>query len=199
MELEELQAAWTQMSTELEHQKKMTSDIILQMTKEKYRNTFKTLRFVETVGAIFCYLLVIGIFMYFYKLDTFFLQLSGIVIALFLATFPILTLTSLYNIQKTDIISGSFKNNLSTYLKRKNKLLKLQQTGIYISLALTFFAFPLALKLISNKNIHDIPLRPQLFIALCVVVIGMIWVCVWGYKCYKNTTASAEKLIQDLE
>ncbi|MGC1515749.1 MAG: hypothetical protein WA810_09260 [Maribacter sp.] len=145
MELEELQAAWTQMSKELEHQKKLTSGIIMQMTKEKYRNTFKTLRFVETVGTIFCYLLVIGIFMHCYKLDTFFLQLSGIVIALFLATFPILTLTSLYNIQKTDIISGSFKNNLSTYLKRKNKLVKLQQTGYLYQLGIDLFCLSVSI------------------------------------------------------
>ena len=36
MELEEMQAAWSQMSQDLEKQKQLTDEIILKMTQQKY-------------------------------------------------------------------------------------------------------------------------------------------------------------------
>lgn len=199
MEIEELQSAWQQMSHELENQKKLTDEIILKMTQYTYRNKFTKLANYETVGAIFCYILSVLIFINFHKLDTSFLQLSGIITQLFLIIFPTLTLKSLYGIQKLNIITGSYKDNLKNYLKRKNNLLKLQQIGIFTSIILTTMAFPVALKLVSDKNIHEIELKPQIFIAMLVITIAMIWVCTWGYKCYKKATASAEHVLKDLE
>ena len=55
MELEELQSAWTQMSDELNHQKKLTNQIILDMTKQKYQNKFSTITKYETLGAVVCF------------------------------------------------------------------------------------------------------------------------------------------------
>ncbi len=39
MDLEELQLAWTQMGEELETQKKLTKEIIMEMTRARYKKT----------------------------------------------------------------------------------------------------------------------------------------------------------------
>src|SRR6056297_2570482 len=133
MELEELQATWSEMSQELEKQKKLTNEIILKMTQDRYRKKFSKLRNLETVGAMICYLWVVFFLFNFGKLDTWYLQICGVLTIAFLIILPTLVLKSLKKIQNLDILNGSYKKNLVIYIKEKNKLLKIQQMGIYLS------------------------------------------------------------------
>ena len=84
MEMEEIQATWSKLSNELEQQKKLTNEIIMNMTQERYSNKFRTLSTYETFGALFCLLLAVGILVNITKLDTWYLMTCGIITLLFL-------------------------------------------------------------------------------------------------------------------
>jgi len=92
MELEELQAAWTQMSNELEKQKELTNTLIMDMTKEKYNAKFRTITNYEKAGTLVCVASAVFIALNIQKLDTWYLLACGLFAVLFSVIMPILVL-----------------------------------------------------------------------------------------------------------
>lgn len=199
MELEELQSAWIQLSDELNHQKKLTNKIILDMTKQKYQNKFTTITKYETLGAFVCFAIAFFVILNFGKLDTWYLQVCGILTLLFLIVLPVMVLTTLKTIKNIDILNGSYKDNLKFYLKTKNRLLKLQQVGIAIGFVGLFFIVPVTSKIISNKNVFLTSLKKEQYVIFAITMIAMVFLCKWAYNGYLKVTRSAQELLQDLE
>ena len=199
MEIEELQTAWLQMSEELNQQKKLTNDIILNMTKEKYRNKFRTITTYETIGAVVCFGMALLIIIHFGKLDTWYLVVCGVLTLSFLIVLPVLVLKTLKKIKRIDIAKGSYKENLRMYLKTKNRLLRLQQIGIGVGFFGLFFIVPVTSKIISNKDVFQTGLKTEQYVVFMITLIVLAFFCKWAYNGYKKITQSAEALIKDLE
>lgn len=199
MEIEELQTAWLQMSTELEQQKKLTNDIILNMTKEKYRNKFKTVTTYETIGAFICFCIALMVILNLGKLDTWYLQICGVFTLVYLIVLPIMVLKTLKKIKNIDISNGSYKENLGIYLKTKNRLMRLQQIGIGVGFIGLFFIIPVTSKIISNKDVFLTSLKTEQFIVFGITLVVMAFFCRWAYNGYQKITQSAEVIIKDLE
>lgn len=199
MELEELQTAWAQLGAELEQQKKLTDKIIMEMTQEKYSNKFRALTNYEAIGAVICYGAAILLVLNFEKLDTWYLLSCGLISLLFMTILPTLVLRSLFNIKKLDIGNGNFKTNLLNYTKAKNNLLRLQQIAIGVGFSMLFVLIPVSSKILSHKDIFQSELNIRHGIGLVLALIFMVFFCRWGYRGYKEITASAESIIKDLE
>lgn len=197
MELEELQAAWTQMSHELEKQKELTNEIIMNMTKEKYNAKFKTLTNFEKAGSLVCVASALFILVNITKLDTWYLLACGLFAVLFSVVLPFLVLRSLKRIRQLDIVSLNHRDALLTYTKAKTKLLKIQRYGSYAAILYLATFLPTIGKIINNKNLF---LEPTAFLwKLLIVSVFLVLFAQWGYGHYKRITSSAEQLIKDLE
>lgn len=197
MELQELQTLWSQMSKELEDQKKLTNDIIMKMTQEKYVNKFGKIALYETIGAVICFAAALYVLVNFGKLEIWYLQLCGIFTLLFLIILPILTLKSLGRIKEINVAENSFKDTIVQFTKAKNQLLLLQRVGIYLSFLLMFTTLPVASKLLKNK---DLFLETDIwYVYLPIMGIFLFFFTKWGYGCYKNITRSAESILSELE
>ena len=197
MELEELQSAWGRMSHELEKQKELTNEIIMEMTKEKYRTKFKSITTYEKAGTLICLISAVYIGFNIPKLDTWYLLLCGLIAILFSIVMPILVLRSLNRIQKLNIIELSYRDALLQYAKEKKHLLKVQQYGIYASFLYLMAFLPTIAKIVNGKNLF---LEPSTLVwKLLVMVVFLVFFARWGYGHYKRITISAEQLIRDLE
>jgi len=199
MELEELQTAWAQMSNELEHQKKLTNEIILNMTKEKFRNKFKTVTAYETIGAFVCFCIAMLVLVKFGELNTWYLQLCGVLSLSYLIILPILVLRALKRIKTINISNNSFRENLRHYIKAKNRLLRVQQIGIGLGFLAMFFFIPVFSKIISDKNIFQVGLKTEQVVSLSITFFITVIFCLWAYKGYVKLTRSAQELLKDLE
>ena len=197
MELEELQAAWTQMSHELEKQKELTNEIIMDMTKEKYKTKFRTITRYEKVGSLVCVVSAVFVLFNIGKLDTWYLLACGLFAILFSILMPILVLSSLKKIQQVDIGNLSYKDALLNYTKAKTNLLKIQRYGMYASLIYLITFLPAIAKIFNGKNLFLEP--TTLLWKLLVMGIFLLLFAQWGYGHYKRITSSAEQLIKDLE
>ncbi|NNL01855.1 MAG: hypothetical protein HKP39_06230 [Eudoraea sp.] len=197
MELQELQTLWSQMSRELADQKKLTNDIIMKMTQEKYVNKFGKIAVYETIGAVICFAAALYVLFNFGKLEVWYLQLCGIFTLLFLIILPILTLRSLRRIKEINVVENSFVDTIVQFTKAKNQLLLLQRVGIYLSFLLMFTTLPVASKLLKNK---DLFLETDIwYVYLPIMGIFLFFFTRWGYGCYKNITSSAESILSELE
>jgi len=197
MELQELQTLWSQVSQELADQKKLTNEIIMKMTQERYSNKFSKIAIYESFGAVICFLAAIYVLFNFGKLEIWYLQLCGIFTIFFLFILPVLTLKSLRRIKKINVAESNFKDTIVQFTKAKNQLLLLQRVGIYLSFLLMFTTLPVASKLLKNK---DLFLETGVwYIYLPIMGIFLFFFTKWGYGCYKSITRSAENILSELE
>jgi len=197
MELKELEALWSEMDHELKTQKKLTNELIMNMTKERYSNKFQKISTYETIGGVICILAGIFILTQFSMLDTWYLQFCGMFTVIFLFLLPVLSLGSLRRIQKINIADKNFKETLLSFSKAKKQLLLLQRLVIYLSFVLMFTVLPVASKIMKGK---DLFLDSNIwYIYLPIMAVFLFFFTRWGYGCYKSITNSAEDLLKELE
>lgn len=199
MELEEIQATWTQMSEELDKQKRLTNKIIMKMTQDRYSNKFSKVSFYESLGAIICFAAAIYILMNFNKLEGWIEIICGIFTLAFLILMPILVLNSLKDVQQLNIGTKTYKETLLEYTVKKKRLLILQQIGIYASFILAFTMMPVASRIISNKDFFAVSRGIPFFVGIAFALIVLFFYARWGYGCYKRITNSAEELLKEIE
>jgi len=197
MELEELQAAWTQMSNELEKQKELTNTLIMDMTKEKYNAKFRTITNYEKAGTLVCVASAVFIALNIQKLDTWYLLACGLFAVLFSVIMPILVLGALKKIRQLDIVYLNYKEALLKYTKAKTNLLKIQRYGGYASILYIAAFLPAVARILNGRNLFLEP--SNLLWKLAVMSVFMVLFTYWGYGHYKRITNAAEQLIKDLE
>lgn len=197
MDLEEIQAVWSDMSDQLEQQKKLTDKIILDMTQDRYTQKFITISTIETFGAVICFIAALYMLFNFYKLDVWYLQVCGVFSIAFLIGLPIITLKSLRGIQKINIAEKNIKDTLVTYSKAKNKVLAIQRLGIYLCFIFMMTCLPVFSKLMKGKDIFQQGSFPLWYVVIMGVFLAFF--ARWGYGCYKKITQSAEGILKELE
>ena len=199
MELEEIQETWSKLTTELEQQKKLTNQIIMEMTQQRYSNKFKTISMYETLGAFICFAAGLYILFNITKLDTWYLLVCGIFTVAFLLIMPVLVLLSLRKIKNINILQNSYRETFVSYTKAKRNLLLLQQLGIYASLVLMFSTAAVFSKIGSNFDFFTMERDGWMYGSMVLATVVVVLFARWGYSCYKNITQSAEDIIKELE
>ncbi len=199
MEIEEMKALWSEMSDQLEKQKKLTNEIIMNMTQERYTNKFRTLSNYERVGAVICFGIGLYIMINFGKLDTWYLQACGIFTLVVLFALPILVLNSLKKIRNLNITNTNYKETLLNYSKAKRKLLRLQKFGIFLSFILMFAVSGVFAKIWSNKDFFMVERNIWANLSIVFAVLFVVFCSYWGYRSYNRITGSAESVLRELE
>lgn len=198
MELEEMQAAWSQMSQELEKQKQLTDEIILKMTQQKYISQWNKIFTGEKIGSVICYAVLIAIMANFNKLDTIGLQISGILCMLLLAILPIISLRTIRGMKKVNVTTMSYKETMETYAKEKRNFVNFQKLNIALSFVFMLLTIPVSAKLFNDENLFE-TLDPKLGIAAPFMLIFfglLIWVVT---KWYKRVLHNSETILQEIE
>lgn len=199
MEIEEMQILWSEMSDQLEQQKKLTNEIIMNMTQEKYSNRFKSISTYETIGAVICFVIALQIIFNFSKLDTWYLMACGIFTLAFLLVMPVLVLRALIKIKRLNIVNKSYKDTLVSYTKSKTNLLQLQKFGIMASFILMFTVAAVFSKIFSNKDFFAVERDIWSNVSIAIALLFVVLVSNWGYGHYKKVANSAEAVIKELE
>ena len=197
MKVEELQSIWTEMSDELEKQKKLTHKIIMQMTQERYTNQLQKIAKYEGIGAIFCFGIALYLLINFSELDTWYLQLCGVFTLFFLLLMPVLVLRSIRNMKRINIVEGTYSDNISAYSKARNQFLFLQRIGIGLAFVLMITTLPVAGKILNGKDFFEG--NQGWYWYLPVMFIFLILFSRWGYGKYKSITQSAEQILMETQ
>ncbi len=200
MELEEMQTVWSELSDQLEKQKKLTDKMIMMMTQEKYRNKINRIAIPEILGAVICYVTGLLILINISKLDNWYSLLSGIITLMVLFVLPVLSLNSIRRIQKIDLAENSYKQTLLEYTKSKKQFQKMMKFGYYLGFILIFAIMPVTSKLVNGKDFFSESTSIWTFIIM--VPLALVFFVVfskWVFKNYSGNINAAESLLQDLE
>lgn len=199
MELEELQVTWSELSDQLEKQKKLTKVIIMQMTQDRYSRKFQTILKFETFGTVVCFVMALALLVNFNKLDNWYSLISGVFTLSFLILLPILVLRSLNRLKNLNIRDKNYKETLIEFVGEKKRILKIQKVAAYLCLPLMFTALVVSAKIFSNKNFITMEKSLSLYLILVVTFIVAAFFARWGYNYYKKITSSAENILKEIE
>ncbi|MBQ4819381.1 hypothetical protein [Aquimarina sp. MMG016] len=200
MELEEMQAVWADLSSQLEKQKKLTDKMIIMMTQEKYKKKWNRIAYPEILGTIICYGVAILILINIGKLDNWYTLLSGLISVVVLLILPVLSLRSIFRMRKLNIAENDYKDTLMQYAKGKKRFQSSMKLGYYLGFILMFAIMPVTTKLLNNKDLFTETTKIWPFlISIPLAVVFMIFFSKWVYKSYNRNIIEAENLIKDLE
>lgn len=198
MELEEMQATWSQMSDQLENQKKLTNTLIMEMTKERFKNKIGILSKFEGIGAVICFIAAILLISRFSELNTWYLLSSGVFTVCYLIVFPVVVLRSINSMKNIDLTNNTYKETLIAYAKKKRQFLLTQKAGIYLNFILLAVSLPVVVKVFKGKDIFITNIN-LLYWYIPIMTVFLILFSIWGYSKYKKVTASASHILEELE
>lgn len=198
MELEEMQAAWSQMSSELEKQKQLTDEIILKMIQEKHTSRWNRYARFEFIGAIVCYAALIFIIINFSKLDTLALQVCGILMIVFLLLLPIFSIKFIKEMSALNIDGHNNVQMMRDYVKKKKNFVIFQKTNMVLSFFFMLLTIPVSAKLLNDENLF-ITLDKKLLFAIPACTIFFIVLIYLGYRGNRSVLRSTDKLLEEVK
>ena len=199
MNIEEMQAVWSDMTRQLEKQKKLTNEIIMKMTVQQYKNRLNKIAYPEKIGAVVCYAIVLYILINIGRLNDTISLVSGIITMLILSILPILSLSALRKIQTINIVANNYKQTLTEYTKRKKWFQFVQQLGIGLGFLLMFVMLPATSKLINGKNLDFFEKWKTWIWLFPLMIIYFIIIARWVYSCYSRNIKAAEEALRELD
>ena len=197
MNVEDLQAIWTEMSEELEKQKKLTHEIIMQMTQQRYKSQLQKISNYEGMGAVLCFIIGIGLLVNLNRLDTWYELMCGIFTVVFLLVYPFLSLGSIRAMKRININEGKYADILKAFTKARNNFLLVQRIGIGLGFVLIVTVLPVATRIIKGEDIFQatgVWIWYTPFMLVLAILISR-----WGYRHYKRITKSAGNILRELE
>lgn len=153
MELEEMKTIWDNMSAELEKQKKMNSELIIKMTKAKYRHKMGQIILPEAIGSLGCLVTIVYILANFQKLGPWYLVTCGITAALVLLILPLLSLRGIYKIRSANISGNSYRQSIQDFSRAKMTFIFAQKMSFYLAPLLMLAILPVMGKLMAGKDL----------------------------------------------
>ena len=197
MNVEDLQAIWTEMSEELEKQKKLTHEIIMQMTKQRYKSQLQKITNYEGLGAVLCFIIGIGLLANLNKLDTWFEMICGVFTVVFLLVYPFLSLGSIRAMKRININEGKYTETLKAFTKARNNFLLVQRIGIGLGFVLIITILPVATRILKGKDLFQAAGVWMWYTPM--MLLFAILISRWGYRHYKRITKSAGNILSELE
>jgi hypothetical protein len=197
MELDELKNTWDNSNNPPEQKQLITIKMIDQMTQKKYHSKIKKIAYPEIIGVIICLISAFFIGIYFYKLDTTFLQGAGIMSILLLVTLSIVSFLSLRQLNIPVDVNRPYAATLKIFATQKLQFFKLQKINAVLSYLLLVSILILISKFFNGRAISDI--KYFWIYSFSFGYIFLLFYSKWVAKYYKKTVKQSEELLQDLQ
>lgn len=193
MDLEIMKDQWNKMSEELAQQKLVNKNLVMEMTKNRFRNKISTIEKYEGLGLVICIPAAIFLLFNLYKMDTAYLMVCAIYCIAVLLVLPLLTFKLIGQMKESAISTNSYKQSLLDFAKSRKRFLLIQKSSWLWGILLMIAILPVSNKIGGSSEPIDI--NPLFY------VFGFVYVVVftrWGYRKYDSMTAQAEELLREL-
>ena len=196
MEFEELKSQWSEMSANVDNQKKLTDKKISTMIEMSYRDKIRKIKIWEVTGAIFCCVALIFILNGMNKLEPWYLMICGIVSVMMLILMPALSLSTLFKISSANISTNDYRQVLFDYNTRKINFINVQKLSICLGALLFVAILPVMGKLVSGKDLFK---SATIWYIYSVGFPFLYYFATWVFKKYNSSLNKAEEILHDLK
>ena len=165
------------------------------MIKRKYYSKIKKIAYPEIAGTAICLIAAIYIGINFNKLDSTFLQGTGILAILLLLSMSALSVVSLRQLKMKEAADRPYAEMLKIFISQKSAFCRLQKINIQLSYLLLVTTFILLSKFAAGKDISG-----NKYFWLLSFSLGYIFLLFFSRivsKFYKKTLQQTEELLNE--
>lgn len=197
MDLDEMKTVWSEMSDQLEKQKKLTNEIILKMTEQQYKAKANRIIIPELIGALICFVFA-GILLFnFHKLDHWLTITSGVLAVLMLIGLPLMSIRMMKNWNsKINISENTYQKTIRDFANVKRKFQFVKRFSYLLGISLIFIILPPLAKIWKDKDVfEDITIWYK-------VPFGILFVAVFVFftmRFYSSNIKEIDDMLNDIE
>jgi hypothetical protein len=197
MELENMKVIWSEMSEQLDKQKRMTDEIILKMAHEKSSSRLGRIIRLEIFGVMVSIVMLLLLLVNFYKLDNWLNITGGIGTVLILClgigySFKIIRLA-----QKIDVAKNSYGQTLQDFADLKKALGFYKKLSIAVNIIFPFFLLPVVFSLLLGKDLLADFSQFGRSLLICFALTPVVLYLLIKY--YRRNVSQVKDALKDLE
>jgi hypothetical protein len=196
MELEEMKTLWSEMSAELEKQKKLTDLIIIKMTQANYRSKINGIFIPEVIGSFICLAMGLYILVNFYKLNSLWMAVCGAAGVLILFILPVLSLRAIHTLRSVNILRTNYKQSLKLYAKGKLQFVFVQKLSFYLGAFMMLVLLPPMCVIMGVKDPFS---HSSLWLSYVIMFPLFYFMARWVFRKYMSVTGNAENILKELD
>jgi hypothetical protein len=197
MELDEMKSLWGSLSDATERQEKIKKEELMKLTKRNYQRKLGKIYLPEILGTVITFLYAGFFISQFDKLEFKVNQILTIFNTSAMILLPIISLISLYRLNRLDISENSPMELVAKFKKDKVFFWKFQRMNMLLS---GFFAISILPPLAELVGKRDLILEPQFW--MVYVPVGLICVYFFSkitFRKYEKSLEEAEQLIEGID
>ncbi len=197
MELDEMKSLWADLSLQVEKQDKIQKELLLQITKQKFRSKMNAVNIPEIIGSLVC----VGYAMYFLArfsdFEIWYNQVFALVNIFIMIVLPVASLSAIKGMRGLRLDSESQVSILDKFTKSKIRFWKVQRYGMVFGGVIMITILPPLAEL--NGSIEKIqnPIFWMIYIPAGLVFMYLFTRFV--YKKYKGTIEASEKMLRQID
>lgn len=195
MELEEIKSVWKEMSQDIERQKNLTNDLIIEMAHRKSSSRIKTIMYAESVGALVSVFAAIYLIINFGSFDYSGSTVAAVGLIMVLILSCVLGVRIVMQARDINISTLSYLQVLNNFNKLKATLRVYKRLSQVLYVLMPFLILPVFTDLVFDKNIFDDTSEFIETLVICIIVLPVVWWVV--LKFYKSNLRQVSKAIKD--
>lgn len=196
MELEEMKSLWSDLSVKVEKQDRIQQELIMEITKQRFRSKLNSIQVSELIGTVVCFAGAAYFILNFGKLEIWYNQVFALINILIAIALPLLSLTTIRSMKNLQIGTESPISILKDFTKRKLRFWQVQRLSLVLaSVYLLTILLPFA-ELQGKSEV--IMSRSFWMVYIPLGFAFMLMFSSWVWKKYKRGIASSEALLREL-
>lgn len=196
MELEEMKGLWADLSQKIEKQDKIQKELLMEITKQKFRKKLNHIQLPEMIGSVICFVYAMYLLSRFSGLELWYNQVLAMVTILIMTMLPLASLSAIKGMQSVKIDEDSPAKALEKFTKSKVRFLKVQRYGIIFGALLLVTILPPISEIQGSTELISKPLFWMIYLPGGVLFIYLF--SKWAIGKYKKVIESSEKLLSEL-
>lgn len=197
MELDEMKSLWADLSLQVEKQDKIQKELLLEITKQKFRNKMNGIRIPEILGSLVC----VGYAMYFLArfgdIELWYNQVFALVTILIMIALPAASLSAIKGMRDIRIESETPAAMVEKFIKNKVRFWNVQRYGIFLGATVMITILPPLTELNGSIDAIATPVFWMIYIPVGLVFLFLF--SRWLLKKYKGVIDSSEKMLQEMD
>lgn len=197
MELEQMKAIWSDMSTRLDRQQEVTDQLILKMAHEKSSSRLGRIIIAESLGIVFTAILLILLVSRFDQLNNWLTITGGIVTILIFLLSIAMGGRIIQQATKINLVTQTYQQNLANFTALKKTLGFYKRLSIIINIIMPFFLLPVVFQLLLDKDL----LQDFASYGWALLLTGLITPVALYFiiRYYRRNMAQVSKAIRETE
>ncbi|WP_057935730.1 hypothetical protein [Algoriphagus resistens] len=198
MELDEMKSLWADLSLQVEKQDKIQKELLMEITRQKFRTRLNGIRIPELLSSLVCVGYAVYLLSHFSDFELWYNQIFALTTIFMMIALPVASLAAIKGMRNLPIGSETPAAILDKFTKSKIRFWNVQRYGVISGGIVMVTIFPPLAELSGSS--HEKILNPVFWMVYIPTgLVFMYFFSRWVLKKYKGVVDSSEKMIREIE